>query len=59
MHDPVNHPAHYTDGQIEVIDFIDDKQLSYCLGNAVKYISRAGKKTRLKPLRTCKKQSGI
>ena len=27
MHDPVNHPAHYTDGQIEVIDFIDDKQL--------------------------------
>lgn len=44
MHDPVNHPAHYTDGQIEVIDFIDDKQLSYCLGNAVKYISRAGKK---------------
>lgn len=29
MHDPVNHPAHYTDGQIEVIDFIDDKQLSY------------------------------
>ena len=44
MHDPVNHPSHYTDGQIEVIDFIDDKQLSYCLGNAVKYISRAGKK---------------
>ena len=44
MHDPVNHPAHYTDGQIEVIDFIDDKKLSYCLGNAVNYISRAGKK---------------
>ena len=43
MHDPVNHPAHYTDGQIEVIDFIDDKQLSYCLGNAVKYISRVFK----------------
>lgn len=43
-HDPVNHPAHYTDGKIEVIDFIEDKQLGYCLGNAVKYISRAGKK---------------
>lgn len=42
--DPVNHPAHYTDGKIEVIDFIEDKQLGYHLGNAVKYISRAGKK---------------
>lgn len=42
--DPVNHPSHYTDGNIEVIDFIEDKQLGYHLGNAVKYISRAGKK---------------
>ena len=23
--DPVSHPAHYTDGKIEVIDFIEDK----------------------------------
>jgi hypothetical protein len=44
MNDPVNHPAHYTDGNIEVIDFIEDKQLGYHLGNAVKYICRAGKK---------------
>ena len=42
--DPVNRPAHYTDGQIEVIDFIEDKGLGFCLGNAVKYITRAGKK---------------
>ena len=42
--DPVNRPAHYTDGKIEVIDFIEDKKLGFCLGNAVKYISRAGKK---------------
>ena len=42
--DPVNHPAHYTTGKIEVIDFIDDKELTYCLGNDVKYIARAGKK---------------
>ena len=42
--DPVNHPAHYTDGKIEVIDFIEDKNLPYHLGNAVKYIARAGKK---------------
>ncbi len=42
--DPVNHPAHYTSGKIEVIDFIEDKQLDFCLGNSVKYIARAGKK---------------
>ena len=55
MHDPVNHPAHYTDGQIEVIDFIDDKQLSYCLGNAGKYISRAGKKDPAKTIEDLQK----
>jgi len=44
MNDPINRPAHYTDGNIEVIDFIDDKKLGFCLGNAVKYICRAGKK---------------
>lgn len=42
--DPVNHPTHYTDGNIEVADFIEDKKLDWHLGNAVKYISRAGKK---------------
>ena len=42
--DPVNHPSHYTDGSIEVIDFIEDKQFGFHLGNAIKYISRAGKK---------------
>lgn len=26
--DPVNRPAHYTDGKIEVIDFIEDKKNS-------------------------------
>ena len=43
-HDPVNHPSHYCDGGIETIDFIEAKKLPYHLGNAVKYISRAGKK---------------
>ena len=42
--DPVNNPAHYTDGGIETIDYIEAKGLGYHLGNAVKYISRAGKK---------------
>lgn len=46
MIDNVNHPAHYTDGSIEVIDYIEDKHLDFCLGNAVKYISRAGKKSK-------------
>lgn len=47
-HDPVNRPAHYTDGKIEVIEFIEDKKLGFHLGNAIKYISRAGKKDVLK-----------
>jgi hypothetical protein len=42
--DPVAHPAHYTYGKIEVIDFIQDKDLNFALGNAVKYIVRAGHK---------------
>ena len=39
--DNVNHPAHYTVGKIEVIDFIEDQSFPYHLGNAIKYISRA------------------
>lgn len=42
--DRVTKPAHYNDGKIEVIDYIEDKKLDFCLGNAIKYISRAGKK---------------
>ena len=41
---PVDHPNHYTAGKIEVIDFIEDQKLSFHLGNAVKYICRAGRK---------------
>lgn len=44
MTDNVNHPSHYTDGKIEVIDFIEQKNLNFHRGNAVKYIARAGKK---------------
>ena len=43
-HDAVNHPSHYTRGKIEVIDFIEDQQLPYHLGNVIKYIARAGHK---------------
>ena len=44
INDPVNHPSHYTSGSIEVIDYIEDQDLPYHLGNVVKYVSRAGKK---------------
>lgn len=55
MNDVVNHPSHYTDGQIEVIDFIEDKNLNFHRGNAVKYISRAGKKDPNKEVEDLKK----
>jgi len=44
MSSDVNHPPHYNRGKIEVIDFIEDQGLGFCLGNAVKYICRAGHK---------------
>jgi hypothetical protein len=53
--DVVNHPDHYTDGGIETIDFIEAKNLPYHLGNAVKYISRAGKKDPEKTVEDLKK----
>jgi Protein of unknwon function (DUF3310) len=37
-------PKHYKRGKIEVWDFIRDQSLNYHLGNAVKYICRAGYK---------------
>ena len=53
--DAVNHPSHYTDGEIEVITYIDDKNFNYCRGNAIKYISRAGKKNPEKEIEDLKK----
>lgn len=44
QNDPVNHPSHYTQGKIECIDYIMDKNLDFCRGNAIKYITRAGHK---------------
>lgn len=43
---PVNHPPHYggADNPYEAIKVIEAWELNFCLGNAVKYISRAGKK---------------
>ena len=49
MNDNVMHPSHYTDGGIEVIEYIRAKLSAegfegYCEGNVLKYMSRAGKK---------------
>ena len=55
QNDNVNHPSHYTDGKIEVIDFIEDKKLNFHRGNAVKYIARAGKKNPEKEVEDLKK----
>ena len=42
----VNHPVHYggAESAYEAIKVIEAWRLGFCLGNVVKYISRAGKK---------------
>lgn len=46
MSEKVNHPEHYGGGDnpFEAIKVILAWGLGFCLGNAVKYICRAGKK---------------
>ena len=51
----VNSPAHYNIGNIEVIDAIEDWQLNFSRGNAVKYIARAGHKDKSKEVEDLKK----
>lgn len=53
----VNHPAHYggEDNPYEAIKVIEAWSLGFCIGNAVKYISRAGKKDPAKKLEDLKK----
>lgn len=48
MSDNVKHPSHYVDGRkFEPKDVIRDWGLNFNLGNAVKYIARAGRKADL------------
>ena len=42
--DSVNKPYHYTQGKIEVIDFIEDQKLNYHEGQIIKYVCRANHK---------------
>jgi len=53
----VNHPDHYggEDNPYEAIKVIDEWNLGFCLGNTVKYISRAGKKNKEKELEDLEK----
>lgn len=53
MNDQINSPKHYTQGKIEVIDFIEDQEMDFNLGNAVKYLARHRFKGR--PLEDLKK----
>jgi hypothetical protein len=55
MKDMINHPDHYTYSSIEPIDVIEAWGLQFHLGNALKYISRAGKKDPNKTLEDIKK----
>ena len=46
QHNNVIHPTHYNNGKLEVWDFIKEQELDFFLGNAIKYITRAGKKSK-------------
>lgn len=52
--DPVNHPAHYTAYKgLEIIDLTE--QMNFNRGNAVKYIARAGLKSKENEIEDLKK----
>lgn len=58
MAEAINHPAHYGgDTTYEAIKVIEAWGLDFCLGNAVKYISRAGKKDSAKLIEDLKKSA--
>jgi hypothetical protein len=40
----VDHPAHYNRGKYEAIDIIEALEMNFNLGNAFKYLFRAGHK---------------
>ena len=44
-YDPVNHPSHYTEHPSGVECIQVTEHMNFCLGNAVKYIWRAGLKS--------------
>lgn len=57
MSEKINHPAHYggADNPYEAIKVIEAWELGFCLGNVVKYLSRAGRKDPATELEDLKK----
>lgn len=55
MEEKINHPKHYDYGTYEAIKVIEAWGLGFCLGNVVKYISRAGRKVGADELEDLKK----
>lgn len=51
----VNHPAHYNTGKIEAWAAIEDWNLGFHLGNAIKYVARAGKKDKAREIEDLRK----
>lgn len=53
----IDHPTHYggADDPYEAIKVIEAWELGFCLGNSIKYISRAGKKDPTKTIEDLKK----
>lgn len=50
-HDPVTSPSHYTGYKITPVEVIEDWNLDFHLGSAIKYIGRFPKKEGLQDLR--------
>lgn len=59
MPEEIDHPPHYGGAEniYEAIKVIEAWGLGFCLGNVVKYISRAGKKPTEATLKDLKKAS--
>lgn len=55
MTDLINHPPHYKRGGYECLDVIEALGLSYHLGNALKYLWRAGVKDPAKEMEDLRK----
>ena len=53
MSSNVKHPKHYNTGKIEVIDAIEEWNMSFCGGNVIKYVARHKHKGR--PIEDLKK----
>lgn len=54
-HDPVNHPSHYGSHPSGVECIVITEQYNFCVGNAIKYLWRAGLKDGVDPVEDLRK----